>query len=362
MRKLTYTIVIISLALISAKIFIQAQKPQPSPTKIILMIGDGMGLAQITGAMSDYYGVNAFERFPYVGLMKTHSYDDYVTDSGAGGTAIAIGKKTYNNAIGVDADTIPRPSLLELAKQKKWGTGVVATSSVVHATPAAFYAHVKHRKMYERIAEFLLDEKCDIVIGGGYKFFEQRNDNRSILKELEEKGFVTSKDSINWQQINAPRFVYLNAYDGMPRMMAGRGDFLTKASMMAIQNLQDNKKGMFLMIEGSQIDWGGHEKDYSYMQTELWDFNECINAVLDWADTQKDVLVIVTADHETGGLSLDRNKENKRSLIPTYVHDEHTGVMVPVFAYGAKAEYFSGIYDNTELFNKISRVANFMIK
>jgi alkaline phosphatase len=362
MKKLSIVFVSMLLAFVSSALFMAAKKPQPQPTKIILMIGDGMGLAQITGGMSDYQGINAFERFPFTGLMKTHSHDDYITDSGAGGTAIAIGKKTYNNAIGVDADTVAQPSLLELAKLKNWSTGVVATSSVVHATPASFYAHVKHRRMYERIAEFLLDEKCDIAIGGGYKFFEQRKDERSILTELKAKGYTVSADSINWQQISAPRFVYLNAYDGMPRMLEGRGNFLTKSSLMAIDNMNRNKNGMFLMIEGSQIDWGGHDKNFSYMQTELWDFNDCVNAVLDWAAKEKNVLVIVTADHETGGLSLNHNKQNKKTFDPVYSYDEHTGVMVPVFAYGVGAEQFSGMYDNTDLFKKIAALARFVQK
>jgi alkaline phosphatase len=356
--KKTIAITISALLIISIYAFKHTEKEakEKKPKKVIIMIGDGMGLAQITGAMSNYQGRNAFERFQVIGLSKTHSADDYVTDSGAGATAISIGKRTYNNAIGVDADSMPMPTLFELVKKIGWSTGVVATSSIVHATPASFYAHVTHRRQYENIAEQLLNGNCDIAIGGGYKFFEQRKDNRSLLTELQAKGFTTSADSSNWQNIRSDKMVYLNAYDGMPRMLDGRGDFLTRASKLAIFNANRNPNGMMLMIEGSQIDWGGHAMDFEYMQTELWDFNDCINEVLNWAEKQKDVLVIVTADHETGGLALTENRTDKKAFIPKYTYNEHTGIMVPVFAFGPGSENFSGIYDNTAIFIKLKNL------
>ena len=329
-------------------------KTNPSPRKVIFMIGDGMGLAQISGAMSQYKGINAFERFSHIGLSRTHSADDYVTDSGAGATAFSIGKRTYNNAIGVGKDSVSYPNLFELVKQKHgWSTGVAVTSSVVHATPASFYAHVKHRRKYEEIAEHMLKGNCDVAIGGGYKFFEQRKDKRSILSELRQMGYTTSTDSLTWRTIDASKLVYLHAYDGLPSMLNGRKDFLNRATQLAISNLSKNDKVFFLMVEGSQIDWGGHEMNYEYMQSELWDFNETINAVLDYAKKQGDVLVVVTADHETGGLALTENEHNRTTFLPKYTYNEHTGVMVPVFAYGPGSERFSGVYDNTALFDKL---------
>jgi alkaline phosphatase len=354
------TIVIASCSILILFIFAFTNKEkkgkEKKPKRVIIMIGDGMGLAQITAAMSNYKGLNAFERFQVIGLSKTHSADDYVTDSGAGATAFSIGKRTYNNAIGVDVDSLPQPTLFELVKKMGWATGVVATSSIVHATPASFYAHVKHRRQYENIAEQLLNGNCDIAIGGGYKFFEQRKDKRSLLTELAAKGYATSADSIIWQNIRAEKLVYLNAYDGMPRVLDGRKDFLSKASQMAILNASQNTNGMMLMIEGSQIDWGGHAMDFEYMQTELWDFNDCINEVLNWAEKEKDVLVIVTADHETGGLALTENRTDKKAFIPKFTYNEHTGIMVPVFAFGPGSENFSGIFDNTAIFDKLKNL------
>jgi alkaline phosphatase len=327
------------------------------PKKVIFLIGDGMGLAQISGAMSFYNGVNAFERFKIIGLSKTSSADNYVTDSGAGATVFSIGKKTFNGAIGVGADSLAYPSLFELLKKKNWATGVVATSSITHATPASFYAHVSDRDSEESIAKFLLNDKCDIAIGGGMKFLMAREDGRNLLKELAAKGFTTIADTINpVKQIDAQKLVYTLGWDGMKQMRGGRGDFLKKAAQLAMNNLSKNKNGYMLMIEGSQIDWGGHAKDFEYMKTELRDFNEVINAVLDEAQKDGNTLVVVTADHETGGLSLLENKENKKEFHANYATNKHSGIMVPVFAYGPGAEEFAGIYENTEVFNKFCKL------
>lgn len=328
-----------------------------APKKIIFLIGDGMGLTQISGAMSEYKGQNAFERFKVIGLSKTRSADDYVTDSGAGATVFSIGKKTFNGGIGVGADSVAYENLFEKLKKKNYATGVVATSSVTHATPAAFYAHVGSRNSEDDIASFLLKGNCDIAIGGGFKFFKSRTDGRDLFAELSKQGFVTVGDTVNaFKPQTATRLVYTLATDGMKSMLDGRGNFLKQAALNASDLLGKNKNGYMLMVEGSQIDWGGHGMNYEYMKAELHDFNETINAVLDRAEKEGDILVVVTADHETGGLALTVNRENRQSFIPKYTYNKHTGVMVPVFAYGPGAEEFAGIYDNTEIFYKFSKL------
>ncbi len=351
----------IALVLVTVLIGVSAfQQAKPvKPKKVILLIGDGMGLTQISGAMSEYTGQNAFERFPVIGLSKTQSADDYVTDSGAGATVFSIGKKTFNGAIGVGADSLPCENLFEKLKKQERATGVVVTSSVTHATPASFYAHVGSRNSEDDIAAFLLNGNCDVVIGGGNKFFAMRGDGRDLYKELQQKGFVTVSDTINtFKRQTATKLVYTLSTDGMKRILDGRGDYLKRASLNAIELLGQNKNGFMLMIEGSQVDWGSHAMDYPYMKTELHDLNETINAVLDYAQKEKDVLVIVTADHETGGLALTMNKENRKQFIPKYTYNKHTGVMVPVFAYGPGAEQFAGIYENTAIFDKLVNLLN----
>lgn len=349
----------VALIIASAIFFSFTTANVKKPKKVILIIGDGMGLTQISGAMSEYTGQNAFERFPVIGLSKTQSADDYVTDSGAGATVFSIGKKTYNGAIGVGADSLPYENLFEKLKKQQRATGVVVTSSITHATPAAFYAHVGSRSSEDDIAAYLLKGNCDIAIGGGNEYFAMRKDGRNLYQELAQQGFVTIADTINmFKPQTATKLVYTLATDGMKRMLDGRGDFLKQASLNAIELLGKNKNGYMLMIEGSQIDWGGHAMDYQYMKTELWDLNETMNAVLDYAQKEKDVLVIVTADHETGGLALAVNKENRKQFVPKYTYNKHTGVMVPVFAYGPGAEAFSGVYENTAIFDKLVTLLN----
>jgi alkaline phosphatase len=329
-------------------------KPK-NPKKVIFLIGDGMGLTQITGAMAHYKGRNAFERFQVIGLSKTSSSDNYVTDSGAGATVFSIGKKTYNGAIGVDSAKKESLGLFELLKERNWRTGVVATSSVTHATPASFYAHVSSRRSEDEIAEFLKRRNCDIAIGGGMKFFLKRKDGRNLLTELNEMGFTVAADT-NLVDIKAKKLIYLCADEGMKTMQEGRGDFLQKATKIAMNNLGSDKENYFLMVEGSQIDWGGHDNNFEYMKAELIDFNETINQVLDAAIKDGNTLVVVTADHETGGLSLLENKENKQTFISNYASKGHSGVMVPVFAYGPGAEAFAGIYENNQIFYKFKKL------
>jgi len=326
------------------------------PERIIFIIGDGMGLAQISGAMYDFKGQNAFERFKVIGFHKTSSADNYITDSGAGATAFSIGTKTNNGSIGIDANDSSRESIFEKLKTKNWGTGVVVTSSVTHATPAAFYAHVKSRNSEEEIAEFLLKKNCDIAIGGGLNFFTKRSDNRNLLNELQTKGFRIYSDTNNLVEANDRNFICLLAAKGMRKKQDGRGDYLKKATAIASNALNKNFGNYFLMVEGSQIDWGGHENNFEYMKAELLDLNDAINYALDEAIKDKKTLVVVTADHETGGLSLLQKKSDKFSLKPEYSTLFHSGIMVPVFAFGPGAEDFGGIYENNEIFTKFLKL------
>jgi alkaline phosphatase len=202
-----------------------------------------------------------------------------------------------------------------------------------------------------------LQGNCDIAIGGGTKFIKHRKDSMDLTALLQRNGFMVKTDtSNNFTPLLANKQVYTLAFDGMKRKLDGRNDFLKQASLSAISQLNNNKNGYMLMIEGSQIDWGGHENNYEYMKTELYDLNETMNAVLDYAEQQGDVLVVVTADHETGGLSLLPNKENKKKFIANYSSGGHSGIMVPVFAFGPGAESFGGIYENTEVHFKFKKL------
>ena len=330
---------------------------------VILMIGDGMGLGQITAGMYANGNRLNLEKFPIIGLQKTYSYNHLITDSAASATAIACGVKTYNAAIGVDKDTLPVQSILEEAEIKGLKTGLIATSTIVHATPAAFISHQPMRSMYEYIAADFLKTDIDLFIGGGYKFFNsQRKNEQDLIPKLVQKGFTVS--SLSQEELEdvdlagVKKLAYFTANDSPIPEATGRG-YLPKASIIAANFLNRHKKqGFFLMIEGAQIDWGGHANDTKYIITEVKDFDKAIGKILDFAKKDKETLVIVTADHETGGFAINP-KSRMDSIQGAFTSNYHTGTMVPVFAYGPGSELFSGIYENTAIYHKMRKALGF---
>lgn len=334
--------------------------PVSHPKNIVLMIGDGMGLTQISAGLYANNNRLNIERFPVVGLHKAYSSNDLITDSAAGATAFACGKKTYNGAIGVNTDTVAMPTILEEAENHGLATGLIATSTIVHATPAAFIAHNKLRQNYEDIATDFLKTDIDYFVGGGEKFFNARTlDNRDLVRELKAKGYTVSdyqNDDLNKIVLNKNmKFAYFTADEDPPTAGQGR-DYLPLASDKAVRYLQRrSEKGYFLMIEGSQIDWGGHANNTQYIINEMLDFDQAIGKVLDLAAKDGQTLVIVTADHECGGFSI--NYGSKMGKIEgKFTTQGHTGDLVPVFAYGPGAELFSGIYENTAIYDKMMQL------
>lgn len=341
----------------------QPRSISKSPKNIILMIGDGMGLSQITAGMYANNNSLYLEEFPVVGLQKTYAYDDLITDSAASATAIACGVKTYNKAIGVDPDTIKVTSILEQAEANGLKTGLVATSTIVHATPASFIAHQPSRKMYDEIAADFLKTDIDFFLGGGKKYFDgQREDETSLIPAFEAKGYtvgdMASSELEDMDIMAADKFAYFTANDSPIPVEAGR-EYLTMASKKAVSFLDSKStNGFFLMIEGSQIDWGGHANETNYIVTEMKDFNQTIGAVLDFAKADQETLVIVTADHETGGFAINTTSRMD-SIVGAFTTVHHTATMVPIFAYGPGAEAFSGIYENTAIYDKMRSAFKF---
>lgn len=321
------------------------------PKNVILMIGDGMGLSQLSSPQ--YYSQQQpnLEQFPIVGLIKTSSSAQLITDSAAGATAFACGVKSYNGAIGVDSDTTAVKNLSELLQLKNMKSGVIATSTITHATPASFYAHVSSRNMHQQIAVDLTNSNISYFAGGGLQYFNQRTDSLNLLSVLEQKGF--SIDTTAVPKAATDKMGIFLAENALPTMLDGRGDFLTTASQRGIECLSKSAGGFFLMIEGSQIDWGGHDNDADYLVGEMLDFDATMGAMLDYAKNDGETLIIVTADHETGGFTLASDGNNYNKIGPAFSTGGHSATMVPVLAFGPGAEEFSGIYENTEIFHKI---------
>lgn len=323
---------------------------------IILLIGDGMGLAQITGGMYLNKNRTALENFPVIGLHKSHAIDNLVTDSAAGATAIASGIKTYNGAVGVDAQRKPRETILQEAQRKGYTTGLLATSSIVHATPASFFAHVPDRRQYEEIALYMLKTPVDIFVGGGRAFFNRRQDGRDLYRELQDIGYVIADylgKSIS--EVSLPKekkFAYLTADKEPLPVLSGR-DYAIPGTHMVLEFLKNrSENGFFLMIEGSQIDWGGHANDAAYVLSEVREFDAIIDICFDFARRDKNTLVVVTSDHETGGFSIN-HESTMSELKISFTTSDHTAVMIPVFAFGPGSERFAGIYENTAIFQKM---------
>lgn len=317
---------------------------------VILLIGDGMGLAQIYAGMTANRGQLNLGKFLNIGFSKTNSADSYITDSAAGGTAMATGQKTRNRAIGVDTLGNPLPNLPTLLKQRGVKSGIISAGSATDATPAAFYAHQPERDMRNGIAHDFLKNPVDILIGGGYKEFEQQG----LTDSLKVKGYQVSGNWADLESLKAP-FVLLDSKVTVSKLN-GRQDFLVEAFRKTSQSLQANKKGFFLMAEGAQIDYGGHANVVPYVVTEMTDFDKLVGEALRFADSNGETLVVVTADHETGGLTLLDGDLRKGYVDGRFSTNDHTSILVPVFAYGPHSLDFRGTYENTELFAKIINV------
>ncbi|MGB0525901.1 MAG: alkaline phosphatase, partial [Flammeovirgaceae bacterium] len=329
------------------------------PKNIIFLIGDGMGLNQISAGLTANKGELNLELFKHIGLSKTYSSSSYITDSAAGATAFSIGKKTYNGAIGVDKDTIPTKTILEMAEENGLSTGLIATSSITHATPASFIAHQPSRKMEYEIAKDFLNTDIDVFIGGGKTFFADREDDRDLIGELKDKQYDVQFQLADVQASSSTKLVGLLADKGMPKISEGRGDMLAIATEKAITLLSQNDSGFFLVVEGSQIDWGGHANDIQYIIDEMLDFDKAVGKALEFAANDGNTLVVVTADHETGGLSLIDGNMEKGEVEAAFSTLHHTAVMVPVFAFGPQGEQFTGIYENTAIFDKFLTAFDF---
>ena len=323
---------------------------------IILLIGDGMGLAQLTAGMYLNNNKIALEKYPVVGLHKSHSYDDLITDSAAGATAFACGIKTINGALGINHLGQVKETILEEAERKGLSTGLVATSTITHATPAAFASHVVNRRLYEEIALDYMQIEIDLLIGGGKAFFTRRNDDRDLYANLRGRNYyVTDYFDMPITDVEIPEnsnFAYFTADKDPLPVNQGR-DYLIPATEISLEFLSARSpKGFFLMIESSQIDWGGHANDLEYVVSEFHEFDKVIAMCLKWAKADGETLVIVTADHETGGLTI-KEGSTMRDLNVAFSTGGHTAAMIPVFAYGPGAERFSGIYDNTAIHTKM---------
>ncbi|MCF7567103.1 alkaline phosphatase [Sabulilitoribacter arenilitoris] len=368
-------ILILLVTVFSCKPKTVKEEASKKAKNVILLIGDGTGLSQISSAFYFKDTMPNYARFKSIGLIKTSSSRQDITDSAAGATAFSSGEKTYNGAVGIADDSTHVKNIIEIISPQNIKTGLISTSSIQHATPASFYAHVINRGMYEDITVDMVTSDVDFFAGGGIKFFNRRKDGKDLLKELSTKGFVIDTNALgNIAEIKEhEKMAYILAENHLEPVAKGRGDYLPKATELGIQflNKDTDNSSFFLMVEGSQVDWGGHANDADYLISELIDFDDAIGKALDFAEKDGNTLVIVTADHETGGFTLastqkkteeGRTYSDYTEITGTFSTNGHSATLIPVFAYGPGAEAFNGIYENTEIFNKIMDATDWLKK
>ena len=379
---------IISYAFLAA-FCLTSCKNEPQVKNVIYLIGDGMGFGAVTSLLLTEDEPTGFERATVIGLHETCSADNYVTDSPAGGTALATGTRTNNGYVGVDPDGNQLTSVLRKAQTYGMKTGIVVNTTLTEATPAAFYAGATSRKKVFDIAKQFTESQVDVAIGGGLDHFVARPDSLDLTATLIEKGYDVY---LNWETVlntESDRFVgILPLYDLHRReenngtasaaegqevclaaQMAALNEdvnathlseptvYLEKATVKALDVLsRNNKDGFFLMIESAIIDGYGHNNDGEGMVIEMKEFNCTLRKMIEYVDTHPETLLVVTADHETGGTGVYYNGHkpaNEGPLRLKFSTSGHTGTVVPVFAYGAGAENFAGVMKNTDIPKKI---------
>ena len=334
---------------------VKVSQPKSKKIKnIILMIGDGMCMETVTVGWTLNGGHLNLDNFPVAGYSRTYCVDRLITDSCAGGTALSSGEKTKYGYIGQDKDGKPFVTLLHRAQQKGMRTGVAVTCRINDATPADFVCHAPDRHLEAEIAAQFVNSGVDFITGGGRKFWDEREDGRNLIEEMKGKGYTFVDTQEDLMKVKQGPLVGLFAPLDMDPVL-DRGPVLPNCTDKALE-LLDNKKGFFLMIEGSQIDDWAHRNKVGHMAEELFDFDKCIGKVLEFAEKDGHTLVIVTADHGTGGLTLVGGSIEDRSVKVHFSTKGHHGIVVPVFAYGPHAEDFVGVYENAELAQKIYRL------
>lgn len=356
MRRNIFLFLLIALTMASCA------ERRPEVKNVIFLIGDGMGFGAVSSLLLTDDSTTAFEMSPVIGLSESCSANNYVTDSPAGGTALACGERTLNGYVGVDVNGRPMKSILKKAQEMGKSSGIVVNTVLTEATPADFYASVLSRSESYKIAEHFVESGVDVAIGAGLEVFVERPDSLDLTKTLEEKGYdvYTDKDSALGSQ--SDKFVAIlpmedvhrrNVPDSLIEKRAEARLYLEQAVEKAINVLENkSKNGFFLMIESAIIDGYGHSNDSDGMVEEMLDFDRTVKQLVDYVNTHDNTLLVVTADHETGGTAVAYKEHQVGKKVPltlSFSTKGHTGTVVPIFAYGEGAGYFGRVMKNVEI-------------
>ena len=316
---------------------------------VILMIGDGMGLEQASCAWVLNHGKLNLDNFPYTGLSRTWSTDNLITDSAAGGTALASGVKTALDHVGTAPDGSDLSSILVKAREAGKKTGVAVTCHFADATPCDFCCHDTCRYNQENLIADYVDCGVDYLAGGGLDWFTvKRTDGRDITAEMAAAGYNVALTEQTLMEAELP-VIGILAPDNLP-VAAERGDLFRHMTARGLDILsrESGDKGFVMMIEGSCIDDWLHGNDIGKAMEEVLDFDRTIGDVLQWAAADGHTLVVVLADHATGCLTLQDGNLEKGEIGIHFANESHNGIAVPVYAWGPGADAFTGIRENDE--------------
>ena len=358
-----HTSYLIPFFLFSLLLFSCLHRPAQQPPKyIFFFIGDGLGIGSLTYSeiiAKENGDTLVFSQFPVTGLITTHPANDWVTCSAAAATALASGEKTNNYMLNVAPDSVHiLTPISKILQEKGYGIGVATTVSLDHATPAGFYAHSIYRKNYYDIARQLTVSGFQFFAGAGF-IDPNPEDSVSIFTLLKENNYAISTSIEAVSKSNSLKNILIQPQGKDNKQLPysiykDKSDFtLAQITQLGIEKLSAQNKPFFFMIEGGLIDWANHDNLPEASYGEVKEFSEAIAVALAFYKKHpKETLIIVTADHETGGIAVLSNGLG-------FLTDEHTGNIVPVFAIGAGAEKFSGLYDNTEVMGKILQLFGF---
>ena len=358
---------IISFVLLVSMVTMPAFSKDKAPknekvNKIIFLIGDGMGLGATAAWMIDQnYAPTAFDRAQFIGISKTYSLNNRVTDSAASGTAMGTGCKTNNSMLGMLPDGTKPESIAEAAKAEGKSVGIIVTSNVCDATPGGFYAHTSSRGNVREIEECLIDFKPDVILGGGMGMFTgEKWENGTMLDKAKAAGITVAETPEEFYKMDKGPVLGLFSEGNYPYVIDRDSDFLADCLNHTLDMFDDDKNGFFIMVEGSHIDHAAHANNTEQLLFEMEEFDKVVNAAFDYADTHKGTLVVVTADHETGGVALlSGNKDfhmGDSGIGVKFSTSGHSGSPVIIYSYGASAWKFSGIMENTDINKKMRQL------
>lgn len=326
------------------------------PRNVILMIGDGMGIGQLSAASAILHGPDgalAVESAPVSCLVRTYAGDNLTTDSGAASTAMATGHKAPKTAISLFADGRVPVTLMEAAKTSGLATGLLTTSGLADATPAGFLVHAEDRYQYAQIFSAILDSKNDILMGGTWIYHHKAKHDEPYLELVDKvvelgtaSGYHVVRDASGLA--GTPRPV-LALFDPRGESASGHGPELVVTTEFLLDGLERSNGGFFALIESELTDEHGHNNNIAGVVEAVREFDEAVGFAVAWAEGRGDTLVLVTADHDTGGLGIVDGEYSDGVAEVRWASDIHTAQWVPLFAFGPGAEQFNGVIENSDI-------------